>query len=249
MNEDCLSFLKCYTEESERLIYHYTNGITAIDKILSKGKLRLGPMMNTNDPRENRNWSFVAEGNANTQHSDEAFFQVQNALNSAFKRESKVASFSMDDHENALALPKEIFYRGYARSRMWSQYGNQHKGICLVFSVESLVEGLKMVAEDSRYVWTGPVKYENNIMCPPFSWSRVEKVGIDSYADDFLCKYGDVFHFQKLEDYRDEHEFRLVARLKSDEWLFIDISKIPSSSNSWSRFSIRLDTRSHSSRR
>ena len=33
--------------------------------------------------------------------------------------------------------------KGYEKSRMWSQYGQNHEGICLVFSKKSLLEIIK----------------------------------------------------------------------------------------------------------
>lgn len=35
--------------------------------------------------------------------------------------------------------PVSTWDRGWARSRMWAQYGESHRGVCLVFDRESMV--------------------------------------------------------------------------------------------------------------
>lgn len=41
--------------DSSSLVYHFTSLSTALEKILKEGSLRLGPLRETNDPRESHN--------------------------------------------------------------------------------------------------------------------------------------------------------------------------------------------------
>ena len=105
---------------------------------------------------------------------------------------------------------------------MWSQYGTNHEGICLVFSkkgIESLIDD-NFKFENVKYV-TKPFPLEDyNI-----EYGKLNHIGIDKYFDEFFNKKYKKIFFTKVNDYRDESEYRLLKRVKDTNIVYdyIDI--------------------------
>ena len=109
--------------------------------------------------------------------------------------------------------------KGWARSRMWAQYADSHKGVCLIFDKENLVKSFKN-AFDACDTYCKEVTYTNNLYPLQESLAQNCKSLLTSEKIDFL--------FQKCQDFRDEQEFRLLLVDKSlkspDELVSFSIS-------------------------
>lgn len=51
--------------DTDQYVYHYTRRETAFQHILPSRTIRLGPLSQTNDPRETKSWTFGLSGGSN----------------------------------------------------------------------------------------------------------------------------------------------------------------------------------------
>ena len=63
--------------------------------------------------------------------------------------------------EPSTRSPDEDYRRGYARPRMWEQYGDNHRGVCLVFDKAELHATVMPQLEALGPHWHGAVTYSN----------------------------------------------------------------------------------------
>jgi len=110
---------------------------------------------------------------------------------------------------------------GYLKSRMWSQYGENHEGACLVFSKNKLVSAVTQKYKDEEYlIYHGDVIYKDyvnensrhdsiDINHDTFDTSSPQEIAIQH-----ITKYKNEFLLCKQLDYRDEEEFRIVLLKK-----------------------------------
>ena len=220
------SFDERYSLNLLRHISHYTNSTTAIEHILYTGKLRLGPIVNTDDPLERIKAVMEFDLNLDFQSTrvdDLAAFGI--GLKEKI-RSTKIGCFVANRKFN----PKQdelAFNRGYFKTRMWSQYGGGNRGICLVFDKPKLLAAVMSQAmEDSRdvQVFSGSVHYTNAAIRQKGFYQLYEK-DLAMSQKQFFRKYEKLFFRTKLLDYRDEQEFRIiVVNSPSDsEYIYVDI--------------------------
>ncbi|MCD4654505.1 DUF2971 domain-containing protein, partial [bacterium] len=105
-----------------------------------------------------------------------------------------------------------VFHRGFCRSRMWTQYADNHKGLCLVFNRKRLLyhlnntpESIQVPGETQVGLFSACVKYDNTLPGLKDALSR----DYDDMQSQDIYKMVSYFLFLKIEDYRDEHEFRI----------------------------------------
>lgn len=186
-------------------LYHYCKLSTALEYILPDMQLRLSPMMKTNDPRENKGLIFGGswilgtgnQPNANTSEvNNERFSKI-------LRTDCKLLCFSVDD---------KMRY-GYELSRMWAQYGDNHKGVCLaidreVFSQENSTLVKKSNLKPVKYILhdkTTPIRH------PMIDYIELEQKGEEAYLrGSFRKEFLDYLYFSKDEEWSSEKEFRMV---------------------------------------
>ena len=124
---------------NDKYLYHYTSLNRAFEHILHEGKLLLASLKLTNDPRESKDWNWTFR---NISHeidiaipSVEELVTVSSEINLKIKRDCKLCCFSIDDKTKNLYSG-----RGWGHPRMWAQYADKHKGVCLVFDKDKLIE-------------------------------------------------------------------------------------------------------------
>jgi len=199
---------------SDDALFHYTKTNVFFENILSEMKLRLSPLGFMNDPMEYKEplftYSEIGDALMNQQLENDA----KKALTSLKLEECKIACFCVNRKNQT---------KGYLRSRMWSQYGDNHTGVCLVFSKETIQNQI-----DDNY------KFKNvEYITEPFPLNdynielgMVNYNGIDMYFNHFFeQQYKNIF-FKKIDDYRDESEYRLLRRVKDTSIVYdyIDIN-------------------------
>lgn len=192
----------------------------------SKPTDAVGPLVNKNDPLEfedHRDDGRVIVGNPS---NEELAIMVSDYISAVDEkmRSVRFASFAMDmPFYNPPKDSQENCYnnlsKGWARSRMWAQYADSHKGVCLIFDKENLVKSFKN-AFDSCDSYCKEVTYTNNLYPLQESLAQNCMSLLTSEKIDFL--------FQKCQDFRDEQEFRLLLVDKSlkspDELVSFSIS-------------------------
>lgn len=184
----------------EDLLFHYTNSRTAIEHILNNAQIRFNPLTHINDPLEFSDLQHIGISS----EGDERLWDAVELGNNTNKERKKIklACFCTDEINKF-----EIINRGYSRARMWSQYGENHKGICIVFRKSTLIDDIK--GNVSKDVLEKSVTYDNQL-------KRLnEALTVNGYeagnrASSRLKQLSDAYIFSKVEDYKDENEYRVI---------------------------------------
>ena len=160
MTEKLTNFL-----DSDDAIFHYTKRETAMEYILNNKTLKFGLLKNTNDPYEYKK-SIIT---CTVESEKEKDFKnnstediIQNTLFLSF-------STNLIDDSN-------LIRKGYEKSRMWSQYGENHEGICLVFSKESLLEIIKKELSENYIIYYEKINYEITHLEPSIGEQPIEYI-------------------------------------------------------------------------
>lgn len=192
-------------------IFHYTKKETTMEYILNNKKLKFGIFKSTNDPYEYKQRLTPAFG---LDYNEYLYNESMNLIDSTIQQ---IPFLSFSGNSNN---------KGYKKSRMWSQYGQNHSGICLVFSKEFLMATIQNELSEDYLIYGEDVNYkeikseslnidDNNLTSNEIVLNNVKKY------------YKNIF-FQKDLDYQDENEFRIVLIKKdleeSSQEHFIDIS-------------------------
>ena len=117
----------------------------------------------------------------------------------------------------------------YGRPRMWSQYGDQSRGFCIVLDKKALHKELQNVVEKKEYLISGKIKY----------WDWLDKIGgggvrikywpgIDLSKLDIFKKMNENFklkflYFRKSKNWKDESEYRWLLFDPTEDRIFVPI--------------------------
>jgi hypothetical protein len=132
--------------QSDRFLCHYTSRYAALAHILPRGWMRLSPFGRMRDPLEAKDVyvgvvpppSMALPATYETLHDD-----LNTNVNRVLKREFKLLSMTADDTPSpagAFPVGDGHFGRCYARPRMWEQYAEGHRGLCLLFDYDQLID-------------------------------------------------------------------------------------------------------------
>mgnify|MGYP003677008845 CR=1 FL=1 len=219
----------CDVKESERLLYHYTSLSRARDLILPTGKLRMGRYSGTNDPKESKAWEFDLGTNQNRDLGAYRGREVSNRLSATLKDRCRVLCFSMDTGPLTGNYPHEILQRGFAYPRMWAQYGEKHTGVCLVFDKAMLEAKMKAIAERATHAFGGKVTYRDRSVIGRLdegdyiiNIDYLETHGFDAYWNQHLEQFHRRLFFEKLQDWKDEREFRYVLFVEPEDDVYVE---------------------------
>lgn len=220
-----------FFKDQDRFLYHYTSAKTAIEHILKDRQLKLGRYINTNDPKETKTWQFSVGTNEKRDLSGYNFTETSERFTQALKHKTNLACFSMDealtgDHT------RDIYARGFGKSRMWAQYADNHKGVCMVFEKSAIRKAVTAQLRDGRFrLYGGLVIYKNHLITevnnPVHGFTidadYLEKLGFDEYLKLHIENYHKVLFFEKVTDWSSENEFRVVVFGEREEELFLNI--------------------------
>jgi hypothetical protein len=208
-------------------LYHYTPLDTALQHIIPAQKIRLGPFSSMRDPRESADWSIgVGSFASDVDPRDDIrdFWQFNRRINE-LKSYVKVLSLTQDAARegDASAL---AFGRGFAHPRLWEQYADNHRGVCLCFDHDLIHHRLSESLEPyGSRLHHGPVIYENRQIAPEALNTIVDKLRtegpLDAASAHLRDHIGELF-FTKLRDWETESEYRFV--IQTDEREAIDAS-------------------------
>ena len=206
---------------NENLLYHYSSFETAAAYILPSGKLQLSPLGGSRDAIESINYfaaiSHMPEGTTE---------DISEEINNEIRENVKIVCFSKDDK----IAPEEK--PGMMLARMWSQYGENHKGVCLVFSRSKLEESFieTYVNENSRII--GDMQYDQKPFMMPQGHNNSsitiqshESTGMPSVIQN---KFPDLMAssvmkdilFSKVSDFSDENEYRFSYYDNSEKFIY-----------------------------
>lgn len=207
---------------SQKWVYRYLTLESAVKYIVCKdGALRLNTLEKMNDPRESKQWSFNLcspnDWKEPTGTSTYWFERIRHALT----HWPKLLCFSLDS-TNYISAMNELFGRGFLKPRMWAQYGDSHKGVCLVFDKQMVGQSIRGLPVEQ--VYEGNVHYDfvQNINGIPtyfflrdsghqsFSLPELVSLGDDALLQQIKTKASSFF-FAKHQDWSSENEYRWVA--------------------------------------
>lgn len=141
------------------------------------------------------------------------------------------------DRMRVLALTRETERAGaypsldccWARPRMWEQYGDEHRGVCLLFDRSRLERAICKHWPDERTRYFGDVHYaldgSAEIFRPRLD---ADKILCDVDRAQAIANHIDgnskAFFFVKSDDFETEWEYRVVlkASKKRDDYAYID---------------------------
>lgn len=204
---------------NKEVIYHYTSLSTALEYILFNGTLRLSPLIETNDPKETKEWIPTLDLSGKFQRF--SMEEIKSEFNS-IKNEAKIICFSEDrtppqtskyEIDVHLVPVRKNYYKGYYRPRMWAQYADNHKGLCLGFNKKSLINKIRKQFESSGMIVADSVSYSDHISehysAITLDLEKFQLCG-KSFIKQHYERYMKTIFFEKSIDWKDESEYRVL---------------------------------------
>jgi hypothetical protein len=218
--------------KTDDAIFHYTRASVALENILFYGRFRLSLLKDTNDPSEYKyrllnmiGWSLPPE-------AEKLYGEAHTVIDRIIRMESRMMSFCSN------AVPEIILdtgettkdtianSMGWNKSRMWAQYGENHRGICLVFSKRAIVAEVTdikgiVIADNIKYKTKPGVSHHAYTL----NGNQLIEVGVEEYCYDHIILHAATVFFIKNIDYRDESEYRVVVFDPKNKYEYININK------------------------
>ncbi len=187
-------------------IYHYTSYDAAI-KILESNGLWLSERKNSRDPIES-NKPFVAFSSYGEQQELKYLEPAKKRANAYIKlryAQAKQLSFCTSNFKK-LGGDNRIDNYGFLKPRMWEQYGDNYKGVCLAFSRDKISRSLgsNMIAKKIEYKTYEHLKMNFHSINVGQLYDEMYFYGnIDNRINSYLCC--------KHVDYKGECEYRILS--------------------------------------
>jgi hypothetical protein len=111
---------------------------------------------------------------------------------------------------------------------MWAQYSENHTGVCLVFDRQKLTKLIDAQLASSHLIFSGYVKYIDRGIVRNLTEQQyminidlLESADPETYIRSHILAHHQVLFFEKMNDWKDESEFRWVvfAETKADHYL------------------------------
>jgi hypothetical protein len=115
------------------LLAHYTKAATAFEKIIPNDTICLWPLADMRDPHESTEWRMWTR-TLHPQGKQELERKAWEDL-APIQRFIKVLSLTTDAEDEG---PFTESRRCYSHSRLWDQYGDRYRGVCLLFDQDEL---------------------------------------------------------------------------------------------------------------
>lgn len=174
------------------LISHYTSADKAILEILPKKRLKFNELKNSNDPWEYKKNIYV--------QLTENMLDVRDAFIKRDKLNTYINNIRSISFTNDFRTEKR---RCFCNPLMWAHYGDNHKGVCLVFDRNKLIELLKISRNGVYLKQPKRIKYSSKEF-DNYTISKNENI------QEFIRKNSKDLIFTKKKDWIYEKEFRLV---------------------------------------
>jgi hypothetical protein len=202
------------------LLYHYTTRERAFEHILPTSQLRFSPYRAMRDPLENEAWrpqpagywSSPAQGQPGDPGHPETNYWQFNSWAAQIWDQAHLLAFTVDADD--YSAENERFGRGWARARMWEQYGEGHAGVCLAFDREQLVANFatSLQSQDLASAYHRPVEYTESGKEPLLLGADMltEEISQERVSALIEANHDSLF-FLKALDWRSEYEYRFVV--------------------------------------
>ncbi len=211
-------------EARSRPLFHYTSAATALDYVLRDATLRLSPPSRMNDPFESDPHLVNLRGDLGDERPD-VMHVIQDA-SQLLRERCRLTCLALSGPNEWSSL---IGYGdGYTRARMWTQYADGHRGVCLAFDQDRLREAIRATAETKGLkLYEAPIRYlaqdERSILI---------ELPIERAVHDLPPLIEEVFpgvvaglYFSKAWDWSTESEYRFLLHGDAAENEYVDISR------------------------
>ncbi len=208
-------------------VCHYTGMDTALEKILSGKKIRLGNITLTNDPRESKERIFSYKVAVENGEISRFEYGYEKSL-----REWRV--FCTSCHNDPMwgldfvNIPLHLDKYGIGHSSMWAHYAGNHKGVCLLFDGKILDKNIQKTLTEKQYeIRNGFVKYNDEKatelgVTNDLEYQQLEEP--ERKRRSLLKHYKNNFLYKSTE-WKIEHEFRWLVRSQDTSEIYISIEK------------------------
>jgi len=210
--------------DTSNCFFHYTTREAAFGDIIPRRRLRFSTYAQMRDPMENKHWTFPAGYVAKDDEPDDvlerAYFEFHRLADAIFDQ-AHLLALTVDAE---YPRPDELFGRGWSRARMWEQYAEAHKGVCLLFDRDGLAESIS--ADLHRQLSVRP--YAKPVEYSPSGGELSLNLGEfpTPVPADFVRNYIQANHhelfFKKTLDWETEHEYRFATTAPPGEPLYAD---------------------------
>ncbi|MEQ9165734.1 MAG: DUF2971 domain-containing protein [Fulvivirga sp.] len=216
--------------EGEKTLYHYTSIYTSIEKIFPSNKLRLSPLISASDPMEltlPSPWVSSSGYEEDFKRLNEkiAGGDIATKINTYYKSLRQLCLCRNSDIE-VKGLHTGVFepldHFGFAKPRMWDQYGDRFKGVCIALSRSKLEEKLSSSYRLFNVEYHSNHLFKPNIDSSSIDLNEIERIGEIEYL---RSKYeSEILKISsKHTDYRDENECKVITSTEHD-YSYLDIS-------------------------
>lgn len=217
--------------EGQDALFHYTKTATAIEHILTDRILKFSVFGDFKDPYEYGFKFFSSHNEPPVETSDILWDETSSTINKMLRYDCRVLCFCSNT-EPVLVLSEGtsnqdvLFSQGWQRSRMWSQYGDGHSGVCLVFSRSRIEERVQELSRQVEKYECRYVKYLQDFGFYPVVDKKAltSKEGVRQCSIDYIKNNFELL-FRKHIDYRDEAEFRVVVLDPAKNVEYFDVSQ------------------------
>ena len=207
-------------------VAHYSR-LENLANILHDKRIRLGPIANLADPREcSLDWIVTAGLGHELNYTEwQIAEKVKNSVGK-YLRIFCAAGVNDEIPEGGCPIESSI----YGRPRMWSQYGGNSNGFCIVLNIDYLSQAMESLVTKKDHLISDEVTY--------YPWIHMVSGGTTiEYGDTINLLEKDVFelinnnsmlrsiYFKKSIDWRDEQEFRWLLFAEHNEIIYVDIEK------------------------
>ena len=192
------------TTPPDRYLFHYTS-VERCAAIGFTGSIALGPLTPLNDPRESQSRQIMTRRSGARSVSDGERQALEGQL-WCLRSRVRLACFTMDRTDGAPSERDDR--RGYAHSRMWTQYANGHSGVCLIFDRSKLLSRARATFRDADF-HHGAVEYTSG-----FDNALLHAECVDFDAPDATRHHRSAVVrslFVKNRDWESETEYRLLV--------------------------------------
>ena len=215
--------------KSDDTVYHYTTVETALNFILRDQKIRLSPRKSSIDPIENlENWYSYSYGGYKESSVDDKnnAYKAKDLFKERLSKTKQVCfckNNELKDDDKRTNLPIEKY--GFLKPRMWDNYGDKYKGVCLAFSrneLEKEADKNNIIFDNLEYINYSEISANSNGHTS-IDVKEVNRLGIETYYEKHIEKEYKLL-FNKHIDYKGENEFRLCS-FSDNNYDYVDISK------------------------
>lgn len=203
-------------DQEQKIVAHYTRRETAVNYILKDKSIRFNPIIYSNDP-------FEYKGKINGISAQNLTEEVLQKLRKEINNETdlttvKAKSFccSISNHKDDFKVKTSSF----GNMMMWDRYGENHQGICLIFSKEELDTIFYRKVSDYEIIRSKALTYED--IKNPFVDLKTVRINENKSGKELVFdhyeKYMDDLFFYKDSSWSNENEYRylIIDQKESD---------------------------------